>query len=93
MTTIFWKTAVPFGTCRSRYKARRAAAVAARQREKRLLRRIGYLLGQEESVTLSEKMRCTFPDKQRCPQCGLPGPGSRTLCSFCSVTDQPVPDR
>ncbi|WP_455813145.1 hypothetical protein [Pseudomonas graminis] len=90
MTTIFWKTAVPFGTCRSRYKARRAAAVAARQREKRLLRRIGYLLSQEESVTLSEKMRCTFPSGQCCPQCGLPGPDR---CSFCTAAAQSEADR
>ncbi|WP_455818126.1 hypothetical protein [Pseudomonas cerasi] len=88
MATIFWKTAVPFGTCRSRYKARRAAAIAARQREKRLVRRIGYLLGQEDGVTLSEKMRCAFPGGQRCPQCGLPGPGGLTACSFCQATDQ-----
>lgn len=61
MTTIIWKMTVPFGTCRSRYKSRRAATVAARQREKRLQRRMGYLLDQEGGVTLSQKMRSAFP--------------------------------
>lgn len=93
MATIFWKTAVPFGTCRSRYKARRAAVVAARQREKRLLRRIGHLLGQEDGVTLSQKMRGAFPSGQRCPQCGLPGPGSHPICSFCSAARPSASDK
>ncbi|MBN1086218.1 hypothetical protein JNO12_16865 [Erwinia aphidicola] len=44
MATIIWKSAAPSGTCRSRYKARRAAAVAQRRRDKLLLRKISQLL-------------------------------------------------
>lgn len=93
MTTIFWKTAAPFGTCRSRYKARRSAAIAARQREKRLIRNIGHLLGQEERATLSQKMRSTFGTGRSCPHCALPGPGNDSGCSFCSAFVQAGQDR
>lgn len=93
MTTIIWKTAAPFGTCRSRYKARRAAAVAERQREKRLIRTIGALLDEEQRMGISQKMRDTFTDGHRCPQCGLPVPGRRPACSFCSASAQSPSDR
>lgn len=93
MTTIVWKTAAPFGTCRSRYKARRAAAVAARLREKKLIRRIGILLDGGESTSLSQKMRGAFPAGQHCPHCGLPGPGNARTCSFCSASAQSLSGR
>ncbi len=83
MATIFWKTAAPFGTCRSRYKARRAEVVAARQREKKLLRKIGALLSEQPGVTLSQKMRRTCAEGNRCPHCDLPATHNRTACSFC----------
>jgi len=93
MTTIFWKTAAPFGTCRSRYKARRAAAIAERQREKRLIRKIGHLLGQEECARLSLNMRSTFAAGHSCPHCALPGPGNPSGCSFCAAFVQQAQDR
>lgn len=93
MTTIYWKAAAPFGTSRSRYKARRAAAVAARLRDKRLIRKIGDLLGQEASSTLSLTMRSTFAIGSDCPHCGLSGPGNHKTCSFCASAAHPLPDR
>jgi len=37
---IIWKPCRPQGTCKSRYKARRAAVVAQRQEDQKLARRI-----------------------------------------------------
>jgi len=88
MATIFWKTAAPFGTCRSRYKARRAEIVAARQREKRLLRKIGTLLGERAEITLSQKMRGAGGALPQCAHCGLPGTGHRTAWTFCLAAIQ-----
>lgn len=40
MTTIIWKPCSPYGTCKSRYKQRRAALQAQKQRDKRLAKEI-----------------------------------------------------
>lgn len=40
MTTIIWKPCSPHGTCKSRYKQRRAALQAQKQRDKRLAKEI-----------------------------------------------------
>lgn len=40
MVLIIWKPCRPHGTCKSRYKARRAAIIAARQRDHNLARKI-----------------------------------------------------
>lgn len=44
MTTIIWKTAAPFGTSKSRYKARRLKAQAERARDKQLTRKVSETL-------------------------------------------------
>ncbi|WP_158784438.1 hypothetical protein [Pantoea sp. BAV 3049] len=44
MTTIIWKTAAPFGTSKSRYKARRLKAQAERVRSKQLARKVAQSL-------------------------------------------------
>lgn len=93
MATIFWKTAAPFGTCRSRYKARRAAVVAARQRERRLLRRISDLLGQDAEMTLSQKMRVSAVAGGRCSGCGQPLAAEATCCVICAASADSAPDR
>lgn len=41
MVTIIWKPCRQHGTCKSRYKARRAKAVASRLQDQRLARKIG----------------------------------------------------
>ncbi|MEN5015854.1 hypothetical protein ABEH87_05750 [Erwinia sp. Eh17-17] len=95
MATIIWKAAAPQGTCRSRYKARRAAAVAARHRDKRLQRKIGALLGQQTTVALTPSwiMQQAFPAGQECTRCGLPRPSPQADCWFCAVPPQQDPDR
>lgn len=40
MTTIIWKKHQPNGTCKSRYKMRRAQALAMLEQEKQLARRV-----------------------------------------------------
>lgn len=40
MTLIIWKPCRPQGTCKSRYKARRAEIVAQRQRDQKLGKKI-----------------------------------------------------
>lgn len=44
MTTIIWKTAAPFGTSKSRYKARRLKAQVERARDKQLTRKVSQTL-------------------------------------------------
>ncbi len=44
MTTIIWKKHQPNGTCKSRYKARRAQALALLEQEKQLARRVARVL-------------------------------------------------
>ena len=40
MVTIIWKPSRQHGTCKSRYKARRAESVAVRRQDRRLARKI-----------------------------------------------------
>lgn len=40
MVLIIWKPCQPQGTCKSRYKARRAAVIAQRQQDQNLARKI-----------------------------------------------------
>lgn len=44
MTTIIWKACQQHGTSKSRYKARRAEALARRQRDRRLTSKIAEAL-------------------------------------------------
>jgi len=83
MATIIWKSAAPSGTCRSRYKARRAAAVAQRRRDKLLLRKISQLLDPQAGMGIGGGMRQAFSAARACQQCGLPRQMESRYCSFC----------